>query len=40
MNELIQSIFTDFKVDGVGIPVNFMYYNGHDNAYVVYMHIP
>ena len=28
MNELIQSIFTDFYVDGVNIPVKFLKYDG------------
>lgn len=37
MNELIESIFADFKVDDVSIPVSFMYYCGHDEPYVVYM---
>ena len=27
MNELIQSIFTNFEVDGVSIPVKFLRYN-------------
>ena len=37
MNELIESIFDGFKVDGVDIPVAFMYYEAHDEPYVVYM---
>ena len=37
MNELIQSIFKDFTVDGVKIPVSFMYYEGHGEPYIVYM---
>ena len=37
MNELIESIFNGFKVDGVDIPVAFMYYEAHDEPYVVYM---
>ena len=37
MNELIESIFSDFEVDGVQIPVSFMYYEGHGEPYVVYM---
>ena len=37
MNELIQSIFQNFTVDGVQIPVSFMYYKGHGEPYVVYM---
>lgn len=37
MNELIQSIFTDFEVDGVSIPVKFLRYNGKSTTYVTYM---
>ena len=37
MNELIESIFADFTVDGVQIPVAFMFYEGHGEPYVVYM---
>lgn len=37
MNSLIESIFADFTVDGETIPVSFLFYNGHDDAYVVYM---
>ena len=37
MNELIESIFNNFTVDGVTIPVNFMYYEGHGEPYIVYM---
>ena len=37
MNELIQSIFTDFYVDGVNIPVKFLDYKGKKTAYVTYM---
>lgn len=37
MNELIQTIFRDFEVDGVSIPVKFMYYKGHGEPYVTYM---
>ena len=37
MNELIQSIFTNFEVDGVSIPVKFMRYNGKETTYVTYM---
>ena len=37
MNELIESIFTDFTVDGVSIPVTFLYYEGHGEPYVTYM---
>ena len=37
MNELIQSIFQDFTVDGVSIPVIFLYYKGHGEPYITYM---
>lgn len=37
MNELIESIFANFTVDGVKIPVSFMYYEGHGEPYIVYM---
>ena len=37
MNELIQSIFNNFTVDGVEIPVSFMYYEGHGEPFIVYM---
>lgn len=37
MNELIQTIFRDFEVNGVKIPVAFMFYQGHGEPYVVYM---
>lgn len=37
MNELIQSIFQNFTVDGVTIPVSFLYYRGHGEPYVTYM---
>lgn len=37
MNELIESIFQNFTVDDVEIPVSFMFYEGHGEPYVVYM---
>ena len=37
VNELIESVFANFKVDNVSIPVNYMYYQGHGEPYVVYM---
>lgn len=39
MNELIQKLFKDFTVDGVKIPVVFLFYNGEENVYVVYQQI-
>lgn len=37
MNELIQSIFDNFEVDGEAIPVKYLYYHGHGEPYVVWM---
>lgn len=37
MNELIETIFENFTVDGVTIPVSYMFYEGHGEPYVVYM---
>ena len=37
MNELIEQIFANFTVDGVEIPVSFMFYEGHGEPYVTYM---
>lgn len=37
MNELIERIFKDFTVDGVTVPVSFMFYEGDADAYVTYM---
>ena len=37
MNELIESIFENFTVDNVEIPVTFLRYNGHETSYVTYM---
>ena len=37
MNELIQTIFKNFTVDGALIPVKFLRYEGHGEPYVVYM---
>lgn len=39
MNELIQSVFTDFEVDGVSIPVKFLFYEGHGEPYITYQQI-
>lgn len=36
LNELIESIFANFSVDGVSIPVAFMFYEGHGEPYVTY----
>ena len=37
MNELIESIFQNFAVGGVAIPVSYMFYEGHGEPYIVYM---
>ena len=37
MNELIEQLFKNFTVDGVTIPVTFLFYQGHGEPYVVYM---
>ena len=37
MNELIESIFENFTVNGVSIPVMFGYYHGHGEPYVTYI---
>ncbi len=36
MNELIESIFKNFTVDGVEIPVKYLYYEGHGEPYITY----
>jgi hypothetical protein len=37
MNELIETIFANFEVDKVQIPVSFLFYEGHGEPYVTYM---
>ena len=37
MNELIETLFKDFTVDGVNVPVSFMFYEGHGEPYITYM---
>jgi hypothetical protein len=37
MNELIESILSNFTVDGVQISVSFMFYEGHGEPYITYM---
>ena len=39
MNELIESIFSGFTVNGVAIPVAYMMYNGHGQPFVTYQQI-
>lgn len=38
MNSLIETIFTNFIVDGVLIPVSFMKYYGKKTTYITYMY--
>ena len=37
MNELIESIFNNFTVENVEIPVEFLRYTGHKTTYITYM---
>ncbi len=37
MNSLIKEIFENFTVNGVTIPVKFLYYHGHGEPYIVWM---
>lgn len=39
MNELIETIFDDFKVNNVDIPVKFLRYNGNKTTYITYMQV-
>lgn len=39
MNELIQSIFNNFEVDGVNIPVKYLFYEGHGEPYITYQQV-
>lgn len=39
MNELITSLFQDFTVDGVLIPVKYLHYLGHGEPYIVWMQV-
>lgn len=36
MNSLIETIFANFTVDEVAIPVAFLYYEGHGEPYITY----
>ena len=35
-NAEIETLFTGFKVNGVSIPVSYLFYDGHESAYIVY----
>lgn len=37
MNEQIETLFNNFTVNGVSIPVSLLFYEGHGEPYVVYM---
>lgn len=37
MNELIETLFQGFEVDGNQIPVAFLQYDGHGDPYITYM---
>lgn len=39
MNSLIKTIFTNFQVDGVSIPVAFLRYEGKSTTYITYQQI-
>lgn len=37
MNRLIEQAFQNFTVDGVNIPISYMFYEGHGEPYLTYM---
>ena len=37
MNELIEQALADIRINGKPIPFDFVYYDGHADAYIVYM---
>lgn len=39
MNELIETIFANFKVDNVDIPVAFLRYDGRKTTYITYQSV-
>jgi hypothetical protein len=40
MNELIETIFKDLAIEGIGyVPVSFLYYEGHGEPYVTYQQV-
>lgn len=39
MNEEIERIFNGFTVDGAEISVNFMFYDGDDDAWIIYSNV-
>ena len=38
-NAEIETIFNGFKVNNVTIPVKYLFYEGHDDAYIVYSQV-
>lgn len=36
INEMIETIFAGFTVDGVSVPVVFLHYEGHGEPYITY----
>ena len=38
-SELITSIFSDFTVGGVNVPVKYLHYLGHGEPYITWMHM-
>ena len=36
MNAIIETAFSNFSVNGVSIPVTFVYYEGHGEPYITY----
>lgn len=36
VNELIETIFANFTVDDVKIPVSYMFYDGHEDTFITY----
>ena len=39
MNELIETIFSGFKVDNQLVPVSFLRYDGNSEAYITYQQV-
>lgn len=37
MNSTIKTIFNNFSVNGVPIPVEFLRYDGHENTFITFM---
>jgi len=37
LNEQIETLFADFKVNGFSVPVTYLFYEGHGEPYVTYL---